>query len=85
MIPYQLATGKTIYISFDQWMDLDDDKIQEYIAKNAGVEIFDPFVDFYIPENRNIVSSPLNIEDVEPLPEEEVEAIKKEIKNEGRI
>ena len=40
---YQLSTGKTIYITFEEWLNLTDEKEQEYIANNTGYTVNDPF------------------------------------------
>jgi len=43
MMAYQLSTGKTIYITFEEWLNLTDEKEQEYIANNTGYTVNDPF------------------------------------------
>lgn len=79
MVRYQLPTGKTVLLTVDQFLDLDDYKVQELIASNAGIEIEDPFIGFDGKEPEP--GSPIpDVESyVEPLPEEEIIKIKKEI------
>lgn len=76
MIPYQLPTGKTIYLSFEEFIDMTDQKEQEYIANDIGYHVHDPFYmsaihhkdkkDKIIPEFINIQVIDLD-EVVEPL------------------
>ena len=43
MIPYQRGNGKTVMLTFEQWLNLTDEKIQDLIADNEGYEIDNPF------------------------------------------
>lgn len=80
MVKYQLKTGKTIFITVDQWLDMTDEKEQEYMAKDAGYEINDPFSE---PNYREFISKGYNVpnidEHIESLDEDSVNEIKKEI------
>ena len=71
MVRYQLSTGRTVLLTMDQLLDMTDEKIQELIANNAGIEIEDVFSDFNGKETH------LDLPDVEleDIPEE----IKKQI------
>lgn len=40
---YQLPTGKTISISFEQWLNMTDEDIQYLISINYGDTILSPF------------------------------------------
>lgn len=79
MIKVNLATGKTVLVTFDQYMD--DNFMQNLVGMNAGTEINDPF-----NENIHIPKFGRNYKEQEPeieaLPEEEVEKIEKEIEKE---
>lgn len=80
MIPYQLSTGKTIYISFEDWLNINDEKIQEYVARNHGIDINDPFADIHFKENSQKPFDIPEIEEyIEPLNLDDIEDIKKEI------
>lgn len=82
MISYQLSTGKTIYLTFEQWSNLTDEKISDYIAKDAGFEADDPFYDLSYTERRSKEINPQDlppIEGIEPLDAEIIEQVKKEI------
>lgn len=69
-VPYEL-NGKTIMLSVDDILDLDDQAIQELIARDLGVEINDPFADgFNDFETKDYR--------IEPLDKEVVDKIKKE-------
>lgn len=75
MIKYNLGNGKTVLLTMEQFLNLDDMKMQEMIANNAGVEIDYPFGDFsYKGQSKD---DDINIE-IEQLPIDEIEKIKKE-------
>jgi hypothetical protein len=80
MMKYQLSTGKTILISFDDWLNMTDEKEQEYLSKDAGFFVEDPFKD---PNYKEFEPKKYNIPEVddyiEPLDENFIEEIKKEI------
>lgn len=84
MIAYQIGNGKTIYLTFDQWLNLTDEKLSEYIAKDAGFEADNPFYDLTCSErkpsrgDRNSYDLP-PVEGIEPIDEEIIEEIKKQI------
>lgn len=85
---YQLSTGKTIIISFEEWLNLDDLKIQELLAANAGMDIEDPFLDLKTKPDKIRYPGTFNIEElpdieevVEPLPPDVIEQISKQIKS----
>lgn len=76
---YQLPTGKTINISFEQYLSLDDEKIQELIASDMGIFVEDPFVSLGAENERDDQPKTPNL-DVEELSNEDIEDIKKQIK-----
>ena len=77
---YQLANGKTINISFEKWLDLTDNDIQELLAKDSGRFVEDPFSDDVLPfydvkmKNNEIEEIPL-----EKLPPEDKELLNGEV------
>lgn len=79
MMNYQLPTGKTVCISFEDWLNLTDEKIQDMIAKDAGIEVDDPFSNFSYKERKPNNYQLPPIEGVEPIDEEIIEEIKKQI------
>jgi len=66
MILYQLPNGKAVKLTFQQWLDLDDDFINELMLRGAGEEFNDPWFDSPI-SGREQVRKP---EDWEFLEEE---------------
>ncbi len=48
---YQLANGKVIYLTVDQYLDLTDLDIQYLISQNSGNYIANPFADSAITTN----------------------------------
>ncbi len=40
---YQLKNGKTIEISLEHYLQLNDEELEQYLAFNMGSEIEDPF------------------------------------------
>ena len=78
VIRYQIgATGKTVLLTFEQWINLDDLVIQDLIASNSGYEINDPFMDLSIKET-NIEIQDIQIEDI---PDEIKEEIQKDLES----
>lgn len=76
MIKYNLGNGKTVLLTMEQFLNLDDLKLQEMIAANAGVEEADyPFGDFSYKGQK--VEDDLDIE-IEKIPNDIIEDIKKE-------
>jgi hypothetical protein len=68
MIQYQLPTGKTIYISFEEFIDMTDQKEQEYIANDIGYHVHDPFYMSSIHEREKkdkVIIDFINIEVIE--------------------
>lgn len=43
MIPIQLPTGKTIFLTFEEWLNMTDEALQNIIADDIGMNIDDPF------------------------------------------
>lgn len=80
---YELGNGKTVFLTFEEWLELDDEKIQELISKNSGIEIDDPFVNFDLKEYRTPkkVEAP-HIDGIDDLTEEQLKSIEDEIKDE---
>lgn len=74
---YQLSTGKTINITFEQWSDLDDEKIQEYISNDSGIFLDDPFINVNFKEFKKFNIPEIEMED---LSEEDIKIIENEIK-----
>ncbi len=72
MIRYQLSTGKTILLTMEQYLALDDIKEQELIASGRGVEINDPFMDF---SGTSQNSDEEDIIDLEEIPDDEIKRI----------
>lgn len=83
MMRYELGNGKTVFLTFEEWLELDDDKIQELISKNAGVDIDDPFTNFSPKEYR--ASKKLDVshlDGIDELTPEQLKSIEDEIKEE---
>lgn len=77
---YQLPNGKTIFIEFEDWLNLTDEKIQEYMAENKGFIIDDPFKEPNYKEFESEEYKLPNIDDyVEPLDDDSLNEIKKQI------
>lgn len=83
MVRYELGNGKTILISFEDWLDMTDEKEQEYIARDQGFFVEDPFKE---PNYKEFEPKNYNIPEVdgyvESLDENFIEEIKKEIDEE---
>lgn len=43
MIAIQLETGKTVFKTFQEWLDMTPEQYQEMIARDEGFEIDNPF------------------------------------------
>lgn len=50
---FQLPTGKTIYLSIDEYLNLTDSDIQYLIATNSGDSIINPFMGSAVNRNSN--------------------------------
>ncbi len=73
MIKYQIGqTGKTVLITFEQWLNLTDEDIQEMVAANSGMSVDDPFSDFFMKEV-TYESPDLSIEDIPDDIKKEIE------------
>ena len=48
---FQLPTGKTIYLSIDEYLALTDSDIQYLIATNSGDSIINPFAGSAVNKN----------------------------------
>lgn len=51
MIQFQLANGKVIYLTIDQYLDLTDEDIQYFMSQDAGEHALNPFTDSAVVEN----------------------------------
>lgn len=79
-VPYQLPNGKTVMLSIDQILDMDDLSIQDLMAKNIGWDIDDPFTNLSYKEfDSKGYTTPEIDEYVEPLDEDSINEIKKQI------
>lgn len=72
---YELGNGKTVNLTFEQWNDLTDEKIQDLIAGGSGREINDPFIKISDREFKKFEIPELEIEDI---PETEIKNIEDE-------
>lgn len=83
MVRYELGNGKTIFISMEDYLDMTDEKLQEYIAKDSGYMVEDPFNEPNFKDFSLKNYEVLNVDViVDPLDEDIVEEIIKEIKKE---
>ena len=48
---YQLPNGKTIYMSLEEYLDLDEIDIQNLVASNCGDSILNPFSGSAVEKN----------------------------------
>lgn len=70
MLAIQLPTGKTVFLTVDEWLNMTDESYQNLIADQKGFEIEDPF--------SKILDKSLDIEDRDlPNIPEELEEIKR--------
>lgn len=76
---YELGNGKTIIISFEDWLNMTDEKEQEYIARDHGFFVEDPFKNPNYKEFETKKYNVPEVDDIEPLDETFIEEIKKEI------
>jgi len=60
---FQLPTGRTIYLSVDEFLNLTDADIQYLIASNAGESILNPFLGSAV--NRNAGEKYKGTDDIE--------------------
>jgi hypothetical protein len=73
MIPYQSPTGKTIYITTEEFLNMTDEKEQEYIANDSGYEVSNPFyhssIDSGIEEviSDYLIIETIDLEDIEDI------------------
>lgn len=79
---YQLPTGKTCTISLEQFLSMTDLDLEALIAADCGSFLEDPFSDFDAIEHKDKPKIESEIPQVEEIPEEEIEQIKKELQNE---
>lgn len=80
---YQLKTGRTVSITLEQFLSMTDADIENMVASDLGHYIEDPFMDLggsdYNPEPEAKIP---DLPDTEPIPEEEIEEIKKQLEDE---
>ena len=48
---FQLPTGKTIYLSVDEFLNLTDSDVQYLVATNSGTSILNPFCGSAVNKN----------------------------------
>lgn len=74
-----IASGKTIEMSLENFLDFSDEEYLDYVsrqlANDAGVMVNDPFINFIIKKDKIIEIDDFEIEE---LPEEIISEIKKE-------
>lgn len=82
-IPYQLPNGKTVMLTIDQALNMDDLALQELMAKDVGFELDDPFTNINYRDFKEKEYETPDIEDaIKALDEDCINDIKKEIDNE---
>lgn len=79
-----LITGKVIDIPTEKYLEFTEEEYEDFIQRmvsaDAGLEINDPFSeDIFYPDSNEVLLEDIPIE---PLPEEIIEEIIKETKNE---
>jgi hypothetical protein len=79
LIPYELPNGRTVMLTIDQILNLDDLAIQDMMAKNLGMEILDPFANLDFREFQTKEHELPSPEEIEPLDEDSIKKIKDEI------
>lgn len=75
LVKYQLRSGRTVFITLDQYLDMTDEFHQQLEASGKGVFIEDVFADF---DNTSQNTDQEEIIELEELPED----IRKEIEDE---
>lgn len=81
MVPFQLPTGKTVFLTFQEWENMTDLDLQDLMARDEGYDIENPFdkvLDRASSYKDNLDSFPVDSKEIpEELPEEIVKKIEK--------
>jgi hypothetical protein len=80
---YELPNGKTITLSFEQWDNLTDEKVQEMMADDLGFFVSDPFTNLDYSYDREGKKIDTPEPDVEELSDAEIEAIRQQIEKDA--
>jgi hypothetical protein len=75
VVRYNLANGKTVLLTMDQYLDMTDELEQKLMAADSGIEINNPFADFTNTSQNTDEELEL---DIEEIPIEIIKDIKKE-------
>ncbi len=78
MVRYNLSNGKTVLLTMEQYLAMDDLKEQELLASGRGVEINNPFADFSITSQNDDEE----FIELEEIPDEEIKTILNEFNSE---
>lgn len=82
MVRYELGNGKTILLTWEEYENLTPEKISEYIARDSGMYIDNPLIDFYEEDDElDELLKKFEDLDVQDLPKEEIERIRKELED----
>jgi hypothetical protein len=79
---YQLPTGKVVYLSIEEFLELTDDDIQYLIAHDCGDHIVNPFSGSSLKSKtskKNVDESLLNFDEPRELSEEEIKLLKRNL------
>lgn len=80
MAIYYELNGKTIILSVEEYLNLNDESIQNLIAEDRGLDINDPFTNLRVKDYDKFRSNNL---DAQELSDEEIEEIRLQIEKEN--
>lgn len=80
MAIYYELNGKTIILSLEEYLNLDDESIQNLIAEDRGLDINDPFTNLRVKDYDKLKSDNLSVQE---LSDEEVEEIRLQMEKEN--
>jgi hypothetical protein len=79
MIPFQLPSGKTVFLTWEQWDTLTDEDVQDMMADDLGYYIEDPFNVQIL--NGRAFDVPDTFSEYKVLPEDEIKKLKNDFED----
>lgn len=80
MAIYYELNGKTIILSLEEYLNLDDESIQNLIAEDRGLDINDPFTNLRVKDYDKLKSDNLSVQE---LSDEEIEEVRLQMEKEN--
>lgn len=80
MSVYYELNGKTVILTMEQYLDMNDDKEQELIAADKGYDINDPFCNLNFKEFKKLEIPEVELDE---LTDEQIQTIENEINKDG--